>query len=230
MSDYGDLGASDPGSIAPHTLSTADETGDSDVADDYPLPAWGAVASVLDDLQRQEHHWPVGRIMFQALIYFATQAGIPTGLDFQRGNRRPFAPLLECHLGSLQNSGVVVERQAGKIPEIRIGPTYHAAISRYHDCLEQWRADVDRTVDLMARMDTKTAEVAITVHFTARILTEEYGRRPTATEVITSVEQWTPNVGRNDIVDALAVLGLRGWLDVELDAKAAEMLDALIDS
>lgn len=208
----------------------ADATGDSDVADGYVLPVWGAVVAILDRLQRQEYHWPVGRIMFQALVYFATQAGIPTDLDFQRDSYGPFASLLERHLTSLQNSGVVVERQVGNISEIRVGPTYGDAVRSYRDRMEHWRAAVDRTVDLMARMNTKTAEVAATVDFTARVLAEEYGRRPTATEVIISVEQWTPKVARSVIVDALAVLGLRGWLDVELDDDVAEMVDALVDS
>lgn len=232
VSDSDDLAATVSGSIAPEMPSAvvADDTDDSDVTDGYVLPAWVAVASVLDRLQRHEHHWPVGRIMFQALAYFATQAGIPTGLDFQRDSYGPFAPPLERHLASLQNNEVVVERQVGDTFEIGVGSSYRDAVSRYRDCMEQWGTGVDRTADLMARMNTKTAEVAATVHFTARALAREYGRRPTATEVITSVEQWTPKVGRSDIVDALAVLGLRGWLEVELDDDAAEMVDALVDS
>ena len=160
--------------------------------------------------------------------------GIPTGLDFQKDSYGPFAPTLKRHLARLQNNGLAIEQQTGNMFIVRVGPTYRDAVTSYRDCMEQWRPAVDRTVDLMARMNTKTAEVAATVHFTAAALADEYGRRPTATEVITSVEQWkirrTPKVERSDIVDALAVLGLRGWLDVELDDEAAEMVDELVDS
>jgi len=93
---------------------------------------------------------------------------------------------------------------------------------------------VERTADLMSRMSTSTAEVAATVHFTAARLQEEQDRRPTASEVIAAVEQWKirrkPPVSRSAIVDALAVLGLQGWLDVELDEAAEELIDELIDA
>ncbi|MEN4476180.1 type II toxin-antitoxin system antitoxin DNA ADP-ribosyl glycohydrolase DarG [Mycolicibacterium cosmeticum] len=207
---------------------------DTEVPDRYVPPEWVAVVAILDRLQRQEHHWPVGRIMFQKLVYFASQTGIPTGLDFRKDSYGPFSPTLKRHLARLQNNGLAVEQQNGNMFIVRVGPTYRDAVTSYRDRMEQWRVAVDRTVDLMARMNTKTAEVAATVHFTAASLADEYGRRPTATEVITSVEQWkirrSPKVERSDIVDALAVLGLRGWLDVELDDEAAEMIDELVDS
>jgi O-acetyl-ADP-ribose deacetylase (regulator of RNase III) len=48
--------------------------------DRFVPPEWVAVIAVLDRIERQQYHWPVGRVMFQKLVYFATQAGIPTGL------------------------------------------------------------------------------------------------------------------------------------------------------
>lgn len=200
----------------------------------YVPPEWVAVVAILDRLQRREHHWPVGRIMFQKLVYFASQTGIPTGLDFEPNSYGPFAPQLNRHVARLQNNGLAVERQAGNMFEVLVGPTYRDAVASYRDNLEQWRPAVDRTVDLMARMNTTTAEVAATVHYAAGALAGELGRRPNASEVIHAVEQWKmrrqPAVHRSDIVDALAVLGLRGWLDVELDDDAAVLIDELIDS
>jgi hypothetical protein len=103
--------------------------------------------------------------------------------------------------------------------EVRVGSTYCDAIGSYGDKMEQWRSAVERTADLMSRMNTSTAEVAATVHYTAAALENEQDRRPTASEVITAVETWKarrdPPVKRADIIDALAVLGLQGWLNVE---------------
>lgn len=56
-------------------------------------------------------------------------------------------------------------------------------------------------------MNTKTAEVAATVHFTAAAVARECGRRPMATEVVTSVERWkisrTPKIEHSEVVDEL---------------------------
>jgi hypothetical protein len=62
------------------------------------------------------------------------------------------------------------------------------------------------------------------VHHTAAELADHYDRRPTASEVITEVERWKarrePTLDRREIVETVTVLGLRGWLEVELDEEA----------
>ncbi len=203
-------------------------------ADRFVSPEWVAVVAVLDRVERRQNHWPVGRIMFQKLVYFATQAGIPTGLHFQADSYGPFASALKPQVARLQNNGLAFECQRGSMFEVRVGSTYSDAVGNYRDTMEQWRVAVERTADLMSRMSTSTAEVAATVHFTAARLQEEQDRRPTASEVIAAVEQWKirrkPPVSRSAIVDALAVLGLQGWLDVELDEAAEELIDELIDA
>ncbi|KAA0115023.1 macro domain-containing protein [Mycolicibacterium sp. P9-22] len=200
-------------------------------------PEWVAIVAILDHVERQQreqYHWPVGRIMFQKLVYFATQAGIPTGLKFEANSYGPFASSLKQHIARLQNNGLALERQRGNMFEVKVGSTYGDAARNYRDKMEPWRTAVERTADLISRMNSSTAEIAATVHFTAERLGREHGRRPTASEVILEVEQWkirrNPPVKRAAIVDALAVLGLQGWLDVELDEAAEELIDELIDA
>jgi uncharacterized protein YwgA/O-acetyl-ADP-ribose deacetylase (regulator of RNase III) len=200
-------------------------------------PEWVAIVAVLDHIerqQRQQYHWPVGRIMFQKLVYFATQAGIPTGLRFEANSYGPFASSLKQHIARLQNNGLALERQRGNMFEVKVGATYADAVASYREKMEQWRSAVERTADLMSRMNTSTAEVAATVHFTAARLEREQDRRPTASEVIAAVEEWkirrNPPVKRAAIVDALAVLGLQGWLNVELDEAAEQLIDELIEA
>jgi hypothetical protein len=127
-----------------------------------------------------------------------------------------------------------VEEQHGNLFEIRVGPTYRDAVENYRDRMEPWRDAVERTADLMARMNTSTAEVAATVHYTAAELEDQRGRRPTATEVITEVERWKarrkPPLERRAIVEALTVVGLRGWLDVYLDEDAERLIDEFADA
>ena len=165
---------------------------------------------MVDRLQRQTYHRPIGHTIFQKLVYFASQTGIPTGLEFERNNYGPFARKLKSHIARLQNNGLAIEEQRGNLFEIRVGPTYPDAVENYRGRMEAWRQAVDRTADLMARMNTSTAEVAATVHYVAAELADQYGRRPTAAEVITEVETWKarrkPPVTRRAIVEALTVL------------------------
>ncbi|OBB80299.1 hypothetical protein A5760_19625 [Mycobacterium colombiense] len=202
--------------------------------DQFVAPEWVAVIAILDRIERQQYHWPVGRVMFQKLVYFATQAGIPTGLRFEANSYGPFAHALKQHTARLQNNGLAVECQRGKMFEVKVGSTYGDAVDSYREKMEQWRPAVERTADLMSRMNTSTAEVAATVHYAALRLAQEREARPTASEVIAAVEEWKirrkPPVKRAAIVDALAVLGLQGWLNVELDEAAEQLIDELIDA
>lgn len=209
-------------------------------ADDSPAedrsvpPGWVAVIAILDRIERQQYHWPVGRVMFQKLVYFATQAGIPTGLRFEADSYGPFARNLKPQIARLQNNGLASEHQRGNMFEVKVGSTYRDAVRNYRDQMEQWRWAVERTADLMSRMNTSTAEIAATVHFTAAAIEQEQHRRPTASEVIAAVEAWKarrhPPLKRAAIIDALAVLGLQGWLDVELDQAAEQLIDELIEA
>jgi uncharacterized protein YwgA/O-acetyl-ADP-ribose deacetylase (regulator of RNase III) len=193
---------------------------------------WVTVVAILDRLQRQQHHWPVGRIMFQKLVYFATQAGIPTGLQYEAASYGPYAADLKRMLARLQNNGLAVERQRGNMFEVRVGPTCRDAVAQFRDRMEVWRPAVERTVDLMSRMNSQTAEIAASVHFAASSLRQRHGRRPTALEVVDAVEKWKirrkPPVTRESIVQALVVLALRGWVDVQLDQEFEPLVEELV--
>jgi len=76
-------------------------------------PEWVAVIAILDRLERQPHHWAVGRIMFQKLVYFATQAGVPTGLEYEAASYGPYAANLKRMVARLQNNALAVEKQHG---------------------------------------------------------------------------------------------------------------------
>jgi O-acetyl-ADP-ribose deacetylase (regulator of RNase III)/uncharacterized protein YukE len=195
-------------------------------------PEWVAVVAILDRLERLPHHWPVGRIMFQKLVYFASQAGIPTGLRFQAASYGPYASDLKRMVGRLQNNGLAIERQRGQMFEVRVGPTYRDAVAEFRSLMQPWRSAVDRTADLLARMNTQTAEAAASVHFAAGALEERDGQRPTASQVIESVEQWKirrkPPLTRESIVDALVVLALQGWIQVDLDDATKALVEDLV--
>lgn len=189
-------------------------------------PEWVAVVAVLDRLQRQPYHWPVGRILFQKLAYFATQAGIPTGLEFKRSSYGPFSSDLNRRIAQLQNNGLAIETRRGQMFEVRVGPTYADAVNHVRDRMEPYRLAVERTVDLMARMDTSSAEVTATVHFAAAEAEREQGEPPTLTEVLAWVEQWKPGRFKTHaVVDAVALLCMRGWSRIAVDDASAPLVE-----
>jgi uncharacterized protein YwgA len=51
-----------------------------------------ALATIVARIASERHHAPIVRTIFQKIAYFATTAGIPTGLDFER---RPYGPRSE---------------------------------------------------------------------------------------------------------------------------------------
>lgn len=194
---------------------------------DRRVPAeWLAVVAVLDRLQRQRYRWPVGRVMFQKLTYFATQAGIPTGLEFERGSYGPYAADLKRRIAQLQNNGLATEASLGQMLEVRVGSTYRDAVTVARDQMEPYRAAVERTVDLMARMNTREAEVAATVHYVATEVERATGALATVGHVIASVEAWKPLRFRPDeVVDAIALLCMRDWARIDLDEKSISLVE-----
>jgi len=192
-------------------------------------PQWVAVTAVLDRIERQPHHWPVGRIFFQKLVYFSTQAGIPTGMEYEAASFGPYARDLKRATTRLENNGLAREHQQGRMFEVKVGPTYADAVNRYRDQLERWRPAVERTVDLLLRMNTGQVEVAASVHYVARSLAARYERQPTATEVLTGVERWKvnrkPPITQQRIIQAIELLAMRRWIEVELDPSFESKLE-----
>ena len=59
-------------------------------------PAWVAWVEILKRIEEQPYHWAVGRTRFQKIAYFASEQGLPLGLDYQKGSYGPFSPSLKA--------------------------------------------------------------------------------------------------------------------------------------
>lgn len=228
---------------APHGSSLLDEhqldlldrehAEDSETADWLLEPGLVAVAEIISRLEAESYHWPVGRVMLQKIAYFATAAGLPTGLEFRRGSYGPFSPELKSAVARMQNNGILVERPRGpRMIEVRTGPALDDARQSYASQLEKWDDVIDRLVDLAARFDTTSAEVAATVHYASDELRKEVDRTPTVTEVVDYVDEWKvnrkPRLERSDILRAIVNLGTRGWLQVNPDSATAQDVDRIV--
>jgi O-acetyl-ADP-ribose deacetylase (regulator of RNase III) len=182
-----------------------------------------ALVAILDRISRERYHSPIGRTSWQKLAYFATQAGIPTGLEFERGNYGPFSSDLKPLLTRLINNGLVVEHRQGRMFVVRPGPTWPDARRQFADELAQLRPMIERVADLFLRIDTKDAEVLASAHYSGSYLLEIAAHRgaktPSELDVVSEVERWKirrrPPLSSLEIAEAVRLLDLLRWLDLE---------------
>ena len=195
-------------------------------------PAWIALVAILHKVSKEPYHWPVGRTAFRKLAYFATVAGLPTGLAYCRGSYGPFSPNLKPLITSLVNQGLLTEHKVGNIIRVRPGPTFRDAVQLIGpEDVEAWKPVVDSVVDLMLRMQQQDAEITWYVHFEAESQWHQRNRRPTELEVFEGVKRWKarrrPPLQEHRLRDAVRHLNLLRWVDLEpspeLDPEEEEL-------
>ena len=190
-------------------------------------PAWVALAEIVSRVEKEVYRPPLGRIMFQKISYFATQAGIPTGLQFEKGSYGPWAPDLKKEMTQLVNNSILAESRSGARAQMFIvetGPTFQDAKKAHEQMLSKWSNLIERTVDLVLRLqNTRQAELAATVHYTAKKLGERQQDKPTETKVLDGVVNWKirrdPPFNKPEIALAIRSLAMLGWLRVEASSN-----------
>jgi uncharacterized protein YwgA/O-acetyl-ADP-ribose deacetylase (regulator of RNase III) len=194
-------------------------------------PEWVAFTALLAELEREPYRWPVGRIFLQKIAYFADRAGLPTGLTWEQSSYGPYTPSLKTVTARLQNNGLIEEHRHGQMIEVRVGTTYRDALEAHREYIAQHRDALRRTLNLVARLDTRRAEVAATVHFAAERLAEMKGTAPMASDVVAAVQAWKinrkPPLTLDEILTAMITLGSQGWLKVIPDEPLLSALDFL---
>src|ERR1700730_6394550 len=214
-------------------LDLLDQLDPQNGEEQWRLEPWlGAIAETVSRLESLRYHWPVGRVMLQKVVYFATVAGLPTGLEFQRASYGPFAPDLKAAVGRLQNNGILTEHQRGRMIAMGTSSALVDARASYRDQLAKWSDLIDHLVDLVARFDNTHAEIAATVHYASQDLNNQLDRNPTVTQAVDYVEDWkrrrSPKIERTDILRAVVGLGTRGWLQVALDETTEQEIDDIV--
>ncbi|MFQ5895214.1 MAG: macro domain-containing protein [Nitrospinota bacterium] len=194
-------------------------------------PAWVALVEILARIEREPYHWPVGRTAFQKIAYFATESGLPTGLQHARGSFGPFAHELKALTTKLVNNGLIREERLGHMFSVKVGRTYEDALRTYEAQIQKWEPTIERITDLFLRMRTQEAEVAATVHFAARELAKREKRKPSEAEVLEEVKRWKlrrrPPLKENEVARAIRNLNLLDWLDLQPSPELPLPEDAL---
>jgi O-acetyl-ADP-ribose deacetylase (regulator of RNase III) len=203
------------------------ETPQSESRDREPLrvDAWAvAIVGVLSRIAREPFHRPIGRTAFQKIAYFLSEAGVPTGLVYERGSYGPYSSQLKSILSRLINNGLVIEidRQR-KMFEVQPGPTYRDARERFKDQLREWVPMIEKVADLLLRFPTTSdLEIGATALFSAKKLLRETGFKPTERQVFDAVMVWKakrrPPVDLHHVALTVRELAVLGWIDVRPSA------------
>lgn len=224
---------------APHGAPASELTGEflaNTERADQPVtrvkPAWVALVEILRRIENQRYRWPVGRIGFQKIAYFATEAGVPTGLEFVRGSYGPFSSDLKRVVSGLINNGLLREQASERMILTKVGPTFSDGARLFRAELDSWDTIIDRVVDLILRVRTRNAEIASTVHFAAYRLVDPVNA--TELDVFEAVREWKlkrrPAVRDGEIGAAVRNLNILGWIQVKYSSDlpvSPEMLDPL---
>jgi O-acetyl-ADP-ribose deacetylase (regulator of RNase III) len=206
------------------TLSFLQGTGPhkSESRDREPLrvEAWAvAIVAVLSRIAREPYRRPIGRVSFQKIAYFLSEAGIPTGLVYERGSYGPYSPQLKSVLGRLINNGLVVETERkGKLFEVQPGPTYRDAREHFKEKLRAWVPMIEKVADLLLRFSTTAdLEIGATALFVAKKILAETGSKPTERAVFDAIMAWKakrrPPVNPEHVAVTVRQLAVMGWID-----------------
>lgn len=198
------------------------------------MPAAGvALATILERIVSKKYHYPIGRIGMQKIAYFATRAGIKTGLHFERRSHGPHATEIKKFIAVLLNNGLIEEHRRGRMFVNVPGPTLADGQRVFKAELEGWEREINRVADLFLRLpSSRWAELVASVDYTAELLINHNRARGTGRvqegRVVEEVERWKkgrkPPPSRDDIIGAIRTLSFLRWIDVYPDEEEDELL------
>jgi len=196
-------------------------------------PAWVALVEILKRIEEQPYHWPVGRTRFQKIAYFASEQGLPLGIDYRRGSYGPFSPELKALVTRLTNNGLIREQRLGRMFAVKVGQTYEDAHKAYATYLKEWEPIIEKTADLFMRMDTNQAEIAATVLYAARSICNNRTETLSEKDILSCVMQWKqrrkPALDQGEVGLTIRNLAALNWLNVrassDLPLPAGETVD-----
>ncbi|MBK9140201.1 MAG: macro domain-containing protein [Verrucomicrobia bacterium] len=212
--------------LQPSFLGRLGEEGDLPVAMPEPQwirPEWVALVEILQRIEVQPYHWPVGRTAFQRLAYVASEEGLNTGLEYTKGSYGPFCSEVKRLIGRLQNHGLIHEERLGRMFHVRVGTTYADARKAYEAALQKFEPIIAKVADLFVRLNSQQAELVATVLFAARELRQQQSSIPSETDVLAFVIAWKqkrrPPLTESEVALTIRQLGALGWLNVKPSKK-----------
>jgi len=190
--------------------------------------SWLALVEILHRLQKQPYSWPVGRTTFQKIAYVATRSGIPTGLEYGRGSYGPYSSGVKNIVSRLHDHDIIKEKRAGRMFQVKVGPTYSDAQRNYKIEIDKWEPILKKTADLFSRMDTRQAEIVATVLFVVDEIKKTNKLLLYDQDILESVMTWKqrrrPPLRKEDVLDTIHHLAILNWIDVECKEEVQELM------
>ncbi len=178
--------------------------------------AWIALVDILNRIETESYHWPVGRTTFQKIGYVASEEGLPLEITHQKGDYGPYSAELKHIEARLLQHGLIREERQGPHFVIKVGSTYPDASREFSRELEKWEPIIAKTADLFMRTTALQAELAATVIFAARKLLKDTKGRPSEKDVLREIVAWKKTrIGPKTASLAIRNLAALGWIDVE---------------
>jgi uncharacterized protein YwgA len=185
-------------------------------------PGLIALVEILNSIEQEPYHWPIGRTTFQKIAFVATAEGLPTGLHYQKGSYGPFSPEIKGLITRLVNNGLIKEETLGRMFSVKVGPTYEDARQAYQDDLRRWDSIIGKVADLFMRLRTAQSEIVSTVLFAAKFLHKDQKDQPTELQVLTEVMNWKvrrrPPLEMGEVAYTIRNLAALRWLKVRPSA------------
>jgi O-acetyl-ADP-ribose deacetylase (regulator of RNase III)/uncharacterized protein YwgA len=184
-------------------------------------PGLIVVLEALRRIENTRYHWPIGRVAFQKLAYFATQMGLDTRLNFRRYSFGPYDENTKAIVTKLVNNGLLDEQHSGggKTFRVMVGPTFEDVRKRYAAEIAANEDNITRLVDLFCRIkSTHQAELVSTIHFAQKTMRHSPAGKPSEVDVLNEVLEWKkkhrPSYDEAEVGSTIRVLAVLGWLDV----------------
>ena len=180
-------------------------------------PAWVVLAEIVNRIEQQKYHMPIGRTVFQKIAYVTTTLGLPTGLNYVRASFGPYCRELDNVKKRLANEGLIQEQQLGRMYRILPGLNYDSARDRYLGDIKKWDDLINKTTDLFLRLNTRRAEVVTTVLFIEKELNKncDISEQDVFNEVMKWKQKRNPPLDKSDVAETIRNLGVLEWLNLK---------------
>lgn len=211
----------------PYLPAGSDERGSHlEMPTDHMEQPWSvagvALATILQEITSQKYHYPIGRTSMEKIAYFATRAGIPTGLELDEWKpygREPEG--LQSLLISLTNHGFIQEYEGCMhIAE----PNWALADAQlaFKDELAILQNEIERVADLFLRLpDEIDVELAAAVQHYADLLSNQRQARdmgpilePAIVYAVAPLIPFKWHSTEDDIKVTVRTLSFLRWIDV----------------
>ena len=180
-------------------------------------PEWLVLVEILNEIEKNPYHRPIGRTFFQKIGYIATAQGVNTGLKYVENSFGPFSNDLKQAITILANNNLLIEKHNGQGFQYLPGGAYPGMREKHRDIIGKYESVIERTADLFMRMDTNQAEIVSTILFSSRKLKQDNDKPDVSEkEIFDHVMEWKkrrrPPLDENEVASAVRNLVMLRWL------------------